>query len=98
MHLISTLTGAVTQPIDLLGGMLGGVAVLNFFITVDGANAARTACSLLIFDCCTPSSPVLYQTLGIWLADELDAFILHSPWPFVAITLVRVFAAHQPQH
>lgn len=25
-----------TQPIDVLGGMLGGVAVLNFYITVDG--------------------------------------------------------------
>jgi len=26
----------------VLGGMLGGVAVLNFFITVDGAYAADT--------------------------------------------------------
>jgi len=32
----------VPQPIDVLGGMLGGVAVLNFFITVDGAYAADT--------------------------------------------------------
>jgi hypothetical protein len=28
------------QPIDVLGGMLGGVAVLNFYITVDGAQCS----------------------------------------------------------
>jgi hypothetical protein len=77
------------QPIDVLGGMLGGVAVLNFFITVDGVHCfARCLHALHLLDACMLSPLVPSFDHGNRCADELEAFILHSPKPVVIVTLV----------